>query len=400
MKRIKFNYWFIGLIVVLSACSDEAVTDEEEASASPKAPVTAEPNLVIAPDGMPILSWIEEHGESSRLMWSKWDGEDWSDQKQIAEGNDWFVNWADFPSIACGKDGQMATNYLAKSGEGTYAYDVKLQFSEDAGLSWGESMIPHNDKTETEHGFVSILSHGDNFMCMWLDGRNYADSVEQMTLRAAEITSQGKIVEEFLIDDCVCDCCPTTAVQTSRGPMVAYRDRSEQEIRDIYFSRFEAGTWTAPIAVADDAWNIAGCPVNGPAIDANDSTIVVAWFSGADEKSQVKLAFATHQGNSFNEPITIKETGTVGRVDVVALNDGEAIVSWLDESAEMSEIKCCRVKANGICGPSTTVAESSSARASGFPKMARVGDQLLFAWTTVEETKAVETKWMQIADIQ
>ena len=60
----------------------------------------------------------------------------------------------------------------------------------------------------------------------------------------------------MLVDDRVCDCCQTAAALTSDGPVVVYRDRTEDEIRDIHISRLIDGAWTESRAVSDDGWYI------------------------------------------------------------------------------------------------------------------------------------------------
>ena len=48
-------------------------------------------------------------------------------------GYDWFVNWADVPSVVRLANGTLAGHWLQKSGADTYAYDVRLAYSHDDG---------------------------------------------------------------------------------------------------------------------------------------------------------------------------------------------------------------------------------------------------------------------------
>src|SRR5690606_40868449 len=64
--------------------------------------------------------------------------------------------------------------------------------------------------------------------------------------------------------DLVCDCCQTSVALTSRGPLLFYRGRSPDEVRDVLVSRLEGNVWTAPRRVHADDWVVGGCPVNGP----------------------------------------------------------------------------------------------------------------------------------------
>ena len=96
-----------------------------------------------------------------------------------------------------------------------------------------------------------------------------------MTLRAASMDSNGTVSQEQVIDDSVCDCCRTDIAIASSGRIAVYRDRTEQEIRDIYITRRIEGAWQTGVPISDDGWEIAGCPVNGPAIVAQGDLVAV-----------------------------------------------------------------------------------------------------------------------------
>lgn len=96
----------------------------------------------------------------------------WGESRTVSQGENWFVNWADFPSVASLRNGTLAAHWLVKSGSSTYAYDVNVSQSKD-GKSWSKSIVPHRDNTQTEHGFVSLIPLSDGRLgAVWLDGRN------------------------------------------------------------------------------------------------------------------------------------------------------------------------------------------------------------------------------------
>jgi hypothetical protein len=82
-----------------------------------------------------------------------------------------------------------------------------------------------------------------------------------------------------------------------------------------------------------------------------------------------------------------------GRVDVVVLDDGRAIVSWLQPSAGGAEIRAQPFDRSGPAGAPVVIASSSVQRASGFPQMVRAGGGLLFAWTDAAEPAQVRTAY-------
>jgi hypothetical protein len=283
----------------------------------------------------------------------------------------------------------LAAHWLVRSGPGSYAYDVNIARSFDGGKTWGKPIVPHRDGTPTEHGFVSMFAApSGGLAAVWLDGRETkpeADDHDQgggdMTLRYATMGREGTLGEEAALDTRVCDCCQTSAAMTTEGPVVVYRDRSDRELRDISISRLQGGRWSEPRTVFKDGWEISGCPVNGPSIAASGRRLAVTWFTAADDVERVKLAFSDDAGASFGEPIVVDDGKPLGRVETLLLDDGSALVCWLEWLPEGGEIRMRRIRANGTRDPAITVAPSGTARSNGFPQLARAGDQLILAWT-------------------
>ena len=375
---------------------------------SPATGDSREPDLTATPDGRIILSWVEKvDAKRYALRTAVRDQKGWSEAQTVAQGDNWFVNWADFPSVIGLDDGSLAAHWLVKSGKGTYAYDVNIATSRDGGKTWAKPLVPHLDKTQTEHGFVSLIPLRDGRLgAVWLDGRNMTDMKDDhdddkplsanMTLRYAAIDANGKISDEAELDDRVCECCQTSAALTSEGVVAVYRDRSQNEVRDIYSVRQANGAWIRPQTVHADNWELNACPVNGPAIAAAGRNVAVAWFTGAGGKQSVKVAFSADGGGTFGTPIQIDEGETQGRVDVVMLPDGSALVCWLSGNAEGGSINVRRVQANGTLGPPTGIAKTDISRSSGFPRMALLGNEVHFAWTEFGTPSKVRTA---VADV-
>ena len=377
--------------------SPEVKAEQVKQLNSPADTASAEPYLFTDKNGLVYLSWIERIGKESFLKFSTLSDSSWSTPVVIASGSNWFVNWADYPLLAADGNNNLIAHYLEKSGKGTYAYDVMWVASADQGMTWSTPTILHDDGKQAEHGFVSMITKGDDFFVSWLDGRNAAmeesgghDAHEghggEMTIRAATINKQGQKNEEWELDNRVCDCCQTSAVLTNNGPVVIYRDRDENEIRDMSIVRMVDGKWTEPKTIFEDNWKIAGCPVNGPRASAKGNTLAVAWFSAPEKNSKVNLVFSENGGESFSEPIRIDEGKGIGRVDVEMIDENSAMVSWM----ENGHIKAQQVYKDGKKEPSVIIATSSEERSGGFPQMTLSGKKLIFAWTDDKE-KRVKT---------
>ncbi len=374
---------------------------------NPGSIVGSEPNLHITDDGTIYLSWIKAiKGKNSQLLISTLNHSNltWTKTITIAEGADWFVNWADFPSIASFGKGNIAAHYLDKSADDTYAYDVKLKLSNDQGKTWNKVIIPHKDKTHTEHGFVSKVGiDNGNLLSVWLDGRKYAYSekdstiAKEMTLRGAILNEQGSFVNEFELDGRVCDCCQTDTAMTQNGPIVVYRDRSDKEVRDISYVRLVNNEWTEPKPIYNDNWSIFGCPVNGPAISTLKNNVAVSWFSNANDTPEIKITFSDDNGETFKKPIKVTQNNPSGRVDVAFVDDNSALVSWLDNIDNKAVIQLQRILKTGGKSSVITVSESSESRSSGFPRMVIKDNDAFLTWTNSGDTLTIKTAKIKIS---
>ncbi|HSJ24254.1 MAG TPA: sialidase family protein [Longimicrobiales bacterium] len=381
----------VGAAVFAIGCTSDApdlTLPEPQAVQVPAGPGAAQPFAAPIGGGI-VLSWTEPAAEGHALRFAAWDGTVWSEPRTVTSGRDWFVNWADFPSVVALDDGFWAAHWLQRSGPGTYAYDVVLTTSGDGGTTWSAPVRPHGDGTQTEHGFVSIFQHQDGAGVVWLDGRQYADGNEggatnEMQLRFASLhhaDTGAHAGTETVLDDRICDCCQTAVAAATQGPVVFYRDRSPNEIRDISVTRLADGAWTQPRPVHQDGWEINACPVNGPAADADGDNVVVAWYTGAAGAPRVQVAFSADGGANFTAPTVVDDGQPAGRVDVLFLGNGTALVVWLERSGEDAAIRGRVVAPDGSVGPSAVLASTTAGRAGGFPRMARHGSNVLLAWT-------------------
>lgn len=335
-----------------------------------------------------FISWTEQVADSNFLYISKLEDNSWSDKSIIKKGKDWFVNWADFPSISYNEiSNSLFSFHLQKSSEETFSYDVNYHINQ--GSSWKDMQKIHDDNTFSEHGFVSSIPYKDGFMVSWLDGRNtYGKGHDghakgAMTIRSAILDNTGKIINESLIDGMVCDCCQTSMAISNDIPIIVYRDRSKDEIRDIYYSRYINSNWTDPKPIHDDGWEINGCPVNGPNIDSNEENVVVSWFSASNGRPKVNLKFSRDNGRTFGDKILVDniENSPIGRVDVEFISSDEVIISWLSTVEGKGKLLMRKIGVNGSIGEIKVIDEVSTERSTGFPQIEKFNDNIYISWT-------------------
>lgn len=400
------NYTFLFLILLLTACQLEPTDWLQSDWQIKEIPLDNDqclaPNLFVSAEGITYLTYLHHPNDSfASLQYRKLDQGIWSEAQTIASGTDWFVNWADFPSLAAfdQKPSLLAAHWLQKRAAGTYDYDVKVSIHAADSQEWGPAFVPHRDSIAAEHGFVSLLPlPNGRMLATWLDGRftktgqSEGEATHQhghagggaMTLRAAEFDEQGQLFAEAEIDHRVCDCCQTDAALGPDGPVVVYRDRSEDEIRDIYLVRRLGGVWQLPQKIGNDSWQINGCPVNGPAIASKGNTIAVVWFTMAQDSPRVQVVFSEDGGRSFGEPIRLDDLEAIGRVDIVLADETHALISFLEDDGEQTWLKVLPVDTEGKRGEAIVELPSDLSRRSGFPILEKTEEAYLLASTSVD----------------
>ena len=386
----------MALALPLSFIAYSSLSDPSPFSATaiddPVGGPATSPRLSGGPDNSLILSWLQPEGESVALRYSHYRDGRWSKAATVIEVEHMFVNWADLPSVVPLGNGHLAAHWLQRTDGESYSYDTVFRQSLDNGATWSSSLVPHTDGTPTEHGFVSMFPIDGGTGFIWLDGRKMLNDVTDdptgsgMTLRAAVVGTDQSMQADQLIDDLICDCCQTDVAIAASGPVAVYRNRSTEEIRDIYVVRYLDGQWQTGEPLAHDGWEIAGCPVNGPSIAADGETVAVAWFTAA-EHPLVQVAISNDNGENFSDAIEIVRNETLGRAAIALLDDGEIAVSWLDAAnPSYSEVKVRRVMKDQTLGPIRIVADT--ANGLSVPQMVRVNADLVIAWTEKRDDSA------------
>lgn len=332
---------------------------------------TVEPNITGDGGGGFLVSWIEKG--TTGFIFAPYRGGSWFQPRMIAHGK-LLVNKADFPSIAVAPQDTLYAQWVeTKGGEAT---SIRVAQSTDNGATWSTPLRPHKD-VAGEFGFASLLPLADrSAQLVWVD----ASSPDANALHAATIGADGKLSEPVVVDPRICDCCQTAVAMTDDGPIAAYRDRSADEIRDISIVRLTPNGWTAPKTLHADNWKIAACPVNGPQLDAKGKNVVAAWFTLGGGRPHVNVAFSSDSGATFGQPVVVDEGDPAGHVDVALVDDGAAIVTWVERAGDSTRIEARRVRADRTSGKPLVIAELKSQTSPGFPRLAVSKQNVAVVW--------------------
>jgi len=344
-----------------------------------------------------VLSWVEpDPARGPTLRFSTRERGVWGSARSVVSDPALAADSVDVPSVVPLAGGGLAAHWTVKRHGSDHARDLFVATSA-GGVSWSAPARPHRDDTDSEHGMASIVpaASGNGFSIVWLDGRaGELSEYGRGGTALYEADSDGAaFAPETELDPRVCDCCKTSAAPGPSGPIVAYRDRTDGERRDISLIARRDGAWSEPTPVHDDGWSLTACPTNGPSVASRGSRVAVAWFTGAHATPSVWAASSADGGRTLGAPLRIDGGSPSGRVEIAMLDDGAAAVVWLEKKGERAAVRVRRVAADGTLGPPVIVAETSASRASGYPRIAALDrGSVLIAWTEVGAKSRVRAK--------
>ncbi len=399
----------VGLLALAVALPGTVAADAAGLAVEPldlgAGPSTAQPSVAVDPGRGFIVTWQRRDGDRATLEFAEVAANGAVRRRGViadsaTTGADgaaarWFVNWADFPSLVVLDNGDWIAHWLQKTGESTYAYEVRVVRSTDRGRTWSTSIVPHTDGTETEHGFVSMVPAGDDRVrLVWLDGRetagagmdhshhghDHAGHAGRMTLRSAVLDRRGRLREEARLDASTCSCCQTDLLRVGDRTVVAYRDHGDEDLRNIHWLVHRRGRWSSEQAVHDDGWRIAGCPVNGPALAAGPAGILALWPTLQGDAMVIRAALGDDHG--FGAPVALESgVATVGRVDATAWGDGFLAV-WLGAGSTpgASALRVAELDARLGVRATHDVVELPPGRSTGVPRVAAARGEAVLAW--------------------
>ena len=337
-----------------------------------------EPNLSVGPDGSAILCWVEpaKDGSGALRYAVRSRGAAWSETRTVADHRRFFRHPAEVPEVITTAGGRWLAHWVEMPNPRSEAEYVFVSSSAD-GVHWTAPVQAHRDKSPVQHGLVSMTGEanggGSLFFLQSLSGED-----GPTFLMRSVIDASGKPVTEERLDEDVCSCCPTAVARTGKGIVLAYRDHTAKDVRDIAVTRFENGKWSAPKIVNADNWQINACPINAAAVAANGERVVVAWYTAAQNSPRVLAAISTDSGATFGKPATMSTGRAHGYASAAIDESGNAIVSWVEQGTT-ARVAARAISGAGAPGPVVEIAKGDRA-ALGYPKLARAGKETFIAW--------------------
>jgi len=254
----------------------------------------------------------------------------------------------------------------------------------DGGKTFGASRAVPGSEADGSRGWQSVnVDATGRVNVLWLDHRELVAATpmhQYDTSKAAaavappvkaDPTSRAALSQLYFasldgtsavsITHSVCYCCKTTLASSGNNVFAVWRHVYAGSFRDIAFSmsRDRGRTFSTPVRVSEDHWQLDGCPDNGPsiAIDATQRAHVV-WPASQDGKDAASLAvfYATSRdGKAFTARTRIPTRGPASHPQIVIGRDGTPIVSWDEIIDGARRLGLARVRVDAAGMPTFTM---------------------------------------------
>jgi hypothetical protein len=245
----------------------------------------------------------------------------------------------------------------------------------DGGRTFSPSAVVPGSDAPGNRGWEAVgAGPGGHFFSVWLDHRKLAPPQQMamagehhhengampmpMPTPAASTSSDGVAMAQLSqlyvasldgsvapkgVTGGVCYCCKTAiAAGPANALYLAWRHVYAGNMRDIAFtvSRDGGTTFSSPVRVSEDKWQIEGCPDDGPSmgVDRNGAVHIVWPTVVTEHGGPVKALFhaMTRDGRSFSARVRIPTTGQANHPQLAVGADGATLMIVWDESGSGS----------------------------------------------------------------
>jgi hypothetical protein len=380
---LKFAVCSILISVLLSACAERKIQVSENESRKLKTnrvssveKDSAEPNIAAAPDGGVYLVWAEHSaGKKADIFLKKFDreGNPTGEQVRVNPEPEQATAWrGDPPSIKIGADKSVYVGWTANvETGGKKGTNLYLSVSRNDGKSFGAPVKVNDDSAPASHGMHSLAVDKSNHVYLaWLDERNVRtpEKAEIFDRFQPQPTPEFEIVkihdshhkpensktenskteapktetepnsEIFYavskdggktfsankkVAGEICPCCKTSIiVAPDEKVYVSWRQVLAGDYRHIAVAASEnhGETFSAPVIVSDDQWQINACPVSGASLAIGaQNQLEILWFTGGKAgEPGLYRSESSDGGKTFAPRSLVFENVSVGGVTLQA----------------------------------------------------------------------------------
>lgn len=288
----------------------------------------------------PVVVWTEKENDKLTLFFATADDDAASISSPIALSltSDVATHAESMPKVAFKKDGSIIAAYEKKSPttQNKYASAIYYVASVDGGKSWSEESTIHRDTVAGKsRSYFDIERLPDGEVgASWLDIKINHETGGR-SVRFAQTTSSNRFANEVLIDSSACQCCRIDVyTDKTENIFVTYRGlvkgQMGKQIRDMMIatSTDHGATFSKPVTISADNWNIDGCPHTGPSLCGTKAGLISLWYT---EGSGTGIYYAEKPNAEANFSPRELVSGT-GHHPQLAANEDRIVMLWEENS--------------------------------------------------------------------
>ncbi len=244
---------------------------------------------------------------------------------------------------------------------------VRASRSRDGGRTFDPAVTLHDETLMGVRGWSSVAaSPSGDVHVAWLDtraavkvaapvssapvspaGAHAHNASTRQDVYHAVLRRDGTRADDVITTN-VCFCCKTSSAVAPDGALfVAFRHIYPGNLRDMAVARSADGgrTFSEPVRVNQDGWELTGCPEDGPAIAVDAAGVLhVAWPTITDTTATRKgifYAYSLDGGRTFAPRMRLDEGSDVNHAQhpQMSVANGRAIVVWDESTAAGPRIR-------------------------------------------------------------
>lgn len=185
---------------------------------------------------------------------------------------------------------------------------LRLATSTDWGKSFGKSIVVDPSGTASQSFYTLAVGPDGAIYAAWLDGRDRGQGKSGSSgLYIAKSTNRGQSFEKSVrVALNVCPCCrPSIAFTDAKTLHIGWRGVLDGDVRDVFVATSTDGgaTFITGTRVAEDNWQINGCPHSGPALATHNGRVLVAWRTVTGDRAHLYVASSSDNGAHFSAKV-------------------------------------------------------------------------------------------------
>jgi hypothetical protein len=374
------------------------------------------PFLRYAPDGRLFAVWTEDHENpwpqgkqpashqhgmrgdrapspmrNAFIAGSSDGGKTWSSPKRVNSDVEAVQGEENSPKVAFDARGRAHVVWSIPGGKGDKTR-ANIRFAiEDGKGGFTPARTLNEVKDAGRFPIIETMPDG-NFLIAWIDRR--IDNPTPRQLYLMKLAADGKaITKNYQAGEGLCECCKLGFAFADGGKSVYLVDREVdgKKIRNhvLRKSTDGAATFSAPVEISNDGWQVPSCPHSGPSIGRDSrGWLHVSWFTlGRSEKEAgIYYSVSKDDGKSFAPRYLVHANGAPETLynNLIVGNHNTVYLTWTNvDGSGSAQVYMRTLAADGhTWGPIQRISQTKGD--ANRPVLALRQNQLHVAWTETD----------------